>query len=643
MLYTVSNSIMLKQSFTPLSIPTLLPWRLMKRTIALFRNTLFFLAFFYSLHYPAFSQSDPGTGLVIDQQKLFDRDASDTYPFGWVDPDNLVGDSAGVAFDIRLAQSFKPHFTGTLRQIRIPIGFRTGMPGANIHLAIMGSDENGAPDSTTILGSVEVPPSDIGGVDLENPVTWTSFDISDLDVRVNSGEELYFTLQTADSMGYILYYDTLDERPYAAGGLAWINAAADSVWSLDDWESDFGFQTLVEVDLVLDQENTLDGSFVRNAFGWLDPLSEEGDSNGTRYNIEMAQSFTVGAAGKFGIISLPVLYFNERPFAPVSLTLMKLESIESMDNATPLGSVQRAEMAFNQVDPTDPSTWARFDLSPLDIQVDTGDMLAFVVSANEPFGYQINPEIGDESTLYAQGQAFQRNVAVDSTWAPISGDFGFQTFRVGREGMLTFAVDMNRELAMNPEDFASGRIVGLRGNVAPLDWGATTLMQDPDEDGIFTVEIPFVLEPGTVIEYLFVHHFPTSPLIDGWEGGVGSGEFGSRQFVFEGDAALETVFFKNITGTALEKDITGSFELGHPYPNPASGTVTVEFSLPHQEQVQFVLLDILGREVIQFQHKVLQAGQHQVRFDTGSFSNGVYFYRLEAGPYQESRKMIVLN
>ena len=71
--------------------------------------------------------------------------------------------------------------------------------------------------------------------------------------------------------------------------------------------------------------------------------------------------------------------------------------------------------------------------------------------------------------------------------------------------------------------------------------------------------------------------------------------------------------------------------------------MTVEFSLPHQEQVQFVLLDILGREVIQLQHKVLQAGQHQVRFDTGSFSNGVYFYRLEAGPYQESRKMIVLN
>ncbi len=53
--------------------------------------------------------------------------------------------------------------------------------------------------------------------------------------------------------------------------------------------------------------------------------------------------------------------------------------------------------------------------------------------------------------------------------------------------------------------------------------------------------------------------------------------------------------------------------------------------------------DILGREVAELVNESKAPGSYEVRFDASGLSSGVYFYRLSAGEFSQSRKMLVLK
>jgi photosystem II stability/assembly factor-like uncharacterized protein len=84
-----------------------------------------------------------------------------------------------------------------------------------------------------------------------------------------------------------------------------------------------------------------------------------------------------------------------------------------------------------------------------------------------------------------------------------------------------------------------------------------------------------------------------------------------------------------------------SFLLAQNYPNPFNPTTTIRFDLPQRSQVTLVVYDLLGREVKKLIEEFREAGRHSVSFDASDLSSGVYFYRLIAGGYVQTRKMIV--
>lgn len=79
------------------------------------------------------------------------------------------------------------------------------------------------------------------------------------------------------------------------------------------------------------------------------------------------------------------------------------------------------------------------------------------------------------------------------------------------------------------------------------------------------------------------------------------------------------------------------------YPNPFNPETTIKFSLPEAAATTIIIYDQLGREVTRLADGHLNAGYHEVTWNAVNISSGVYFYRLQAGDYAETRKMILLK
>ena len=85
------------------------------------------------------------------------------------------------------------------------------------------------------------------------------------------------------------------------------------------------------------------------------------------------------------------------------------------------------------------------------------------------------------------------------------------------------------------------------------------------------------------------------------------------------------------------------FELDQNYPNPFNPKTTISFALPIHSFVTLGIFDLLGREVAMLVSQEKSAGTYNVAFDASKLSSGIYFYRLQAGSFTETKKLILLK
>ena len=85
------------------------------------------------------------------------------------------------------------------------------------------------------------------------------------------------------------------------------------------------------------------------------------------------------------------------------------------------------------------------------------------------------------------------------------------------------------------------------------------------------------------------------------------------------------------------------YNLSQNYPNPFNPSTTIEFTLPKSEFVELKVYNILGKEVSTIISNKLNQGPHTYTFDGRNLASGVYYYKIEAGNFMETRKMIYLK
>ncbi|MFH1194091.1 MAG: T9SS type A sorting domain-containing protein [bacterium] len=94
-----------------------------------------------------------------------------------------------------------------------------------------------------------------------------------------------------------------------------------------------------------------------------------------------------------------------------------------------------------------------------------------------------------------------------------------------------------------------------------------------------------------------------------------------------------------------ENNVTAinDFQLFQNYPNPFNPETQISYSLPKEEFVTIKVFDLLGREVATLVNKREYAGAHTCYFDASSLSSGTYFYRMKAGNFVATKKLMAIK
>jgi photosystem II stability/assembly factor-like uncharacterized protein len=92
-----------------------------------------------------------------------------------------------------------------------------------------------------------------------------------------------------------------------------------------------------------------------------------------------------------------------------------------------------------------------------------------------------------------------------------------------------------------------------------------------------------------------------------------------------------------------ESEMPNEFLLFQNYPNPFNPATTIAYQIPDRGFVTLKVYDILGREVATLVNEEKPAGSYEVQFTANGLASGIYFYKLSANEYSETKKMILLK
>ena len=109
--------------------------------------------------------------------------------------------------------------------------------------------------------------------------------------------------------------------------------------------------------------------------------------------------------------------------------------------------------------------------------------------------------------------------------------------------------------------------------------------------------------------------------------------------------AGDSVFFstQNITAVLDDDYQPEEFSLEQNYPNPFNPSTKIRFQLPARTYVRLEVYDILGSRISTLINKEMSAGTYEAEFDGRRFASGVYIYRIQAGSFVSSKKMLLVK
>ncbi len=119
---------------------------------------------------------------------------------------------------------------------------------------------------------------------------------------------------------------------------------------------------------------------------------------------------------------------------------------------------------------------------------------------------------------------------------------------------------------------------------------------------------------------------------------LSAGDFQYRLKQIDYDGSFE---YSNIVEVKVSSP--DKFTLEQNYPNPFNPSTTIAFTVPREVQVNLSVFNTLGEKVKELKNEVMKPGYYEVKFDAAILASGIYFYRIIAGDFSQTKKMIDLR
>ncbi|MBI5020827.1 MAG: T9SS type A sorting domain-containing protein [Ignavibacteriales bacterium] len=105
----------------------------------------------------------------------------------------------------------------------------------------------------------------------------------------------------------------------------------------------------------------------------------------------------------------------------------------------------------------------------------------------------------------------------------------------------------------------------------------------------------------------------------------------------------DTLFRGTVVAVKENEELPAKYSLEQNYPNPFNPSTTVQFSIVNTQLTVLKVYDVLGKEVVTLINEVKPPGAYTVRWDAVGYPSGVYYYRLQAGNFIETKKLILMK
>ena len=103
------------------------------------------------------------------------------------------------------------------------------------------------------------------------------------------------------------------------------------------------------------------------------------------------------------------------------------------------------------------------------------------------------------------------------------------------------------------------------------------------------------------------------------------------------------IFLYIPTGIEQFEGKVSSYSLSNNYPNPFNPSTKISYTIPKRSNVNIKVFNLLGSEVAELVNGEMAAGSYDIEFNASTLPSGVYFYRIQAGNFIDTKKMILLK
>jgi hypothetical protein len=238
--------------------------------------------------------------------------------------------------------------------------------------------------------------------------------------------------------------------------------------------------------------------------------------------------------------------------------------------------------------------------------------------------YALVPDKFTETFEHANLNRFHWETYGDSKWEITNSDAQTGSYSV-KPGEVT--EDQSTTLAINvnlSEDGSIAFAVKMLTRFGTLDFYIDSVITDYWNDVMDWKFFEYELEAGEHrLTWEFKNYFDKPSLV--W---------------------LDNIFFPAnsvITSVNPKDQIPLTFNLYQNYPNPFNTSAVISYQLPVGGHVSLKVYDILGNEVATLVNENREAGYYEIRFDGSALASGMYIYRLVAGNYISTKKMLMIK